>query len=49
MWVPMRCCEAIGAKIVLMRGVNVQEGCVLHMFPGTTVLLEETPTSGTAP
>ena len=28
-------------KIVLKRGVNVQEGCVLHMFPGTTVLLEE--------
>ena len=28
-------------KIVLNPGVNVQEGCVLHMFPGTTVLLEE--------
>ena len=28
-------------KIELSRGVNVQEGCVLHMFPGTTVLLEE--------
>lgn len=28
-------------RIVLDRGVNVQEGCVLHMFPGTTVRLEE--------
>jgi phenylacetic acid degradation protein len=28
-------------KIVLERGCNVQEGCVLHMFPGATVLLEE--------
>lgn len=28
-------------KIELERGVNVQEGCVIHMFPGTTVHLEE--------
>ena len=28
-------------KIVLKDGVNVQECCVLHMFPGATVLLEE--------
>ncbi|MGB1636674.1 MAG: transferase hexapeptide repeat family protein [Flavobacteriales bacterium] len=28
-------------KIVLERGCNVQECCVLHMFPGATVLLEE--------
>ena len=28
-------------KVVLERGCNVQEGCVLHMFPGATVLLEE--------
>ena len=28
-------------KIVLERGCNVQEGCVIHMFPGETVLLEE--------
>lgn len=28
-------------KIVLKRGCNVQEGCVLHMFPGVTVCLEE--------
>lgn len=28
-------------KIVLERGCNVQEGCVLHMFPGVTVRLEE--------
>ena len=28
-------------KIVLDRGCNVQEGCVLHMFPGVTVRLEE--------
>ena len=25
-------------KIVLERGCNVQEGCVIHMFPGETVL-----------
>ncbi len=28
-------------KVVLERGCNVQECCVLHMFPGATVLLEE--------
>ena len=28
-------------KIVLEKGCNVQEGCVLHMFPGVTVHLEE--------
>lgn len=28
-------------KIELERGVNVQEGCVIHMFPGTTVHLAE--------
>ena len=28
-------------KIVLERGCNVQEGCVIHMFPGETVRLEE--------
>ena len=28
-------------KIELDRGVNVQEGCVIHMFPGTTVHLAE--------
>ena len=28
-------------KIVLERGCNVQEGCVVHMFPGETVLLME--------
>lgn len=28
-------------KIVLERGCNVQEGSVIHMFPGETVLLEE--------
>lgn len=28
-------------KVVLEAGCNVQEGCVLHMFPGATVLLEE--------
>ena len=42
---PMPCC-GIGEN-VMNRGVNVQEGCVLHMFPGTTVLLEETPTLDT--
>jgi len=28
-------------KIVLKDGCNVQENCVIHMFPGTTVLLKE--------
>lgn len=28
-------------KVVLERGCNVQEGCVIHMFPGETVRLEE--------
>lgn len=28
-------------KIELARGCNVQENCVVHMFPGTTVRLEE--------
>jgi carbonic anhydrase/acetyltransferase-like protein (isoleucine patch superfamily) len=28
-------------KIVLEDGCNVQENCVIHMFPGTTVLLKE--------
>ena len=28
-------------KVVLERGCNVQECCVLHMFPEATVLLEE--------
>lgn len=28
-------------KIVLEKGCNVQEGCVLHMFPESTVWLEE--------
>lgn len=28
-------------KIVLKDGVNVQECCVVHMFPGATVLLED--------
>ena len=28
-------------KIVLDRGSNVQEGCVIHMFPGKTVHLHE--------
>lgn len=27
-------------KIVLEDGCNVQENCVIHMFPGTTVLLQ---------
>ena len=28
-------------KIILEDGCNVQENCVIHMFPGTTVLLKE--------
>jgi phenylacetic acid degradation protein/carnitine operon protein CaiE len=28
-------------KIVLEDGCNVQENCTVHMFPGTTVLLQE--------
>ena len=28
-------------RIVLEAGCNVQENCVVHMFPGTTVLLRE--------
>lgn len=28
-------------RIVLEAGCNVQENCVVHMFPGTTVLLHE--------
>ena len=28
-------------KIIISDGCNVQENCVIHMFPGTTVLLEE--------
>ncbi len=28
-------------KIVLKDGCNVQENCVVHMFPGTTVTLKE--------
>lgn len=28
-------------KIVIEDGCNVQENCVVHMFPGTTVLLKE--------
>ena len=28
-------------RIVLERGCNVQEGCVVHMFPGETVHMEE--------
>ena len=27
--------------VVIEDGCNVQEGCVIHMFPGTTVVLEE--------
>jgi phenylacetic acid degradation protein len=27
--------------VVIEDGCNVQEGCVIHMFPGVTVLLEE--------
>ena len=28
-------------KIVIKAGANVQENCVIHMFPGTTVIIEE--------
>ncbi len=28
-------------EIVIMDGCNVQENCVIHMFPGVTVILEE--------
>jgi phenylacetic acid degradation protein len=28
-------------KVIIGDGCNVQENCVLHMFPGTTVLLKE--------
>ena len=28
-------------KIVIKDGCNVQENCTIHMFPGTTVILEE--------
>ena len=28
-------------KIIIGDGCNVQENCVIHMFPGTTVLLKE--------
>jgi phenylacetic acid degradation protein len=28
-------------KVVIEDGCNVQENCVIHMFPGTTVLLKE--------
>jgi len=28
-------------KIIIEDGCNVQEGCVVHMFPGKTVLLKE--------
>ncbi|MBW7867903.1 MAG: transferase hexapeptide repeat family protein [Brumimicrobium sp.] len=28
-------------KIILKDGCNVQENCTIHMFPGTTVILEE--------
>ncbi len=28
-------------KIIIDDGCNVQENCVIHMFPGTTVLLKE--------
>lgn len=28
-------------KIVIKDGCNVQENCTIHMFPGTTVVLEE--------
>ena len=28
-------------KIVIRAGANVQENCVIHMFPGTTVIIEE--------
>src|SRR5213595_1531061 len=28
-------------KIILEDGCNVQENCIIHMFPGVTVLLKE--------
>lgn len=28
-------------KIIIKDGANVQENCTIHMFPGTTVILEE--------
>ena len=28
-------------KIIIRNGANVQENCTIHMFPGTTVVLEE--------
>lgn len=28
-------------KIIIEDGSNVQENCIIHMFPGTTVVLEE--------
>ena len=28
-------------KIIIENGCNIQENCTIHMFPGTTVLLEE--------
>lgn len=28
-------------KIIIKDGCNVQENCTIHMFPGTTVILEE--------
>ena len=28
-------------KIIIKAGANVQENCVIHMFPGTTVIIEE--------
>ena len=28
-------------KVIIKAGANVQENCVIHMFPGTTVIIEE--------
>ena len=28
-------------QIIIKDGCNVQENCTIHMFPGTTVILEE--------
>ena len=28
-------------KVIIKAGANVQENCVIHMFPGTTVIVEE--------
>ena len=39
MWAPA--VRGDWGKIVLERGCNVQEGCVVRMFPGETVLLME--------